>query len=105
MATHEVKIKIGKRNRFTYDKPRLLVGRGDTIKWKLKNNLPYGIIIKAAISPLNWSSKTATAGKWIAARVRRNAKPGRYLYGVGALRLRRLLFDDPEIIVRDPSRP
>ena len=135
MATHEVKIEIGKRNRredrikpkikerpivehtvnvtitkekkFEYDKHCVHVCGGHKITWKLiKRNkeLPFAIVIKAFVSPLDWGSAVASKGRMtIVGNVREDAKPGFYPYAVCAVDGGELLLDDPEIIVRRPG--
>jgi hypothetical protein len=103
MAEHKVNVSIGPEKKFKYGKECLCVVGGDTITWKLKNRFPYGIVIKALVSPLDWSFKMTAAGEVITAKVHKNAAPGLYLYGVGAFDGTELLFDDPEIIVRPPE--
>ena len=99
--THRVQIEV-KGRRFHYDIPCLCVKPGDRIEWKLKNRCPYGLVVKSPVSPLDWSFKTTGSGKKIAARVNRMAMPGFYPYAVGVYDGTRLLFDDPDIIVRRP---
>ena len=103
MVEHKVNVSIGPDKKFKYGKECLYVAGGDTIKWKLKNRFPYGIVIKALVSPLDWSYRMTAAGKEIIATVRKNAAPGLYPYGVGVFNGEELLFDDPEIIVRPPG--
>jgi hypothetical protein len=81
----------------------LCVWGGDTIKWKLRNKFPWGIVIKAPVSPLNWSYKMTGSGLEITATVLKGAQPGIYRYGIGAFDGKGLLFDDPDIIVRRPK--
>lgn len=102
MATHNVWIEIRPDKKFKYDVECLCVFPGDKIKWHLKNPYPFGIMVKALVSPLDCSYKVTGAGRVITARVRDDAEPGYYLYGVGAWDRQSLLFDDPEIIVRRP---
>lgn len=104
MAQHEVKITIRRNGRFSYNYPCLCVRRRDTIKWKLMREYPFGIMIKAVCSPLDKGFYVAAKGRTITAKVRRDAEPGYYPYGVGAYDGTKLLFDDPEIIVRRPGR-
>lgn len=104
MVEHKVNVSIGPDKKFKYGKECLCVTGGDTITWKLKNRFPYGIVIKAFVSPLNWSYRMTAAGKEIIAEVRKNAVPGLYPYGVSVFDGENLLFDDPEIIVRPPDR-
>ena len=101
MATHVVKIEI-RGEEFWYSNPCVHVQGGDTIKWKLANPLPYGIVIKAPVSPLKWRFKAARKNLWITGIVRATAHPGHYFYGVGAVSGQDILFDDPEIIVEQP---
>lgn len=104
MANHVVKIEIGRKGKFGYTRWHVLAGRGDTIKWKLANDYPYAIVMKASASPFTWMVKAAGKGKWIEGKVRANAAPGCYPYGVGAYNGHGLLFDDPEIIIKPPTR-
>jgi plastocyanin len=104
MVEHKVNVRIGPDKKFKYGKECLCVTGGDTITWKLKNRFPYGIVIKAFVSPLNWSYKITGAGNEITAKVLKNAVPGLYAYGLGTFDGKELLFDDPEIIVRPPDR-
>ena len=101
---HAVTFSI-KDGKFVYPQKMecLCVLGGDTIKWALRNRSPWGIVIKAPDSPLNWSFKIALDGTAIIATVRRNAVPGIYRYGIGAFDGRTLLFDDPDIIVKRPK--
>ncbi len=101
MATHVVNIKI-EGSEFWYTNCSVRVKPRDRIRWKLHNPFPYGVVIKAPISPLDWSFKLAGRNLWITGIVRVKARPGRYPYGVGAYNGRALLFDDPEIIVELP---
>lgn len=104
MVEHKVNVSIGPDKMFKYGKECLCVRGGDTITWKLKNRFPYGIVIKALVSPLDWSYKITGAGNEITAKVLKNAAPGLYAYGFGTFDGKELLFDDPEIIVRPPDR-
>jgi plastocyanin len=104
VTEHKVNVSIGPDKKFKYGKECLCVTGGDTITWKLKNKFPYGIVIKALVSPLDWSYKMTGKGEVITAKVRMTAAPGLYPYGVGAFDGEELLFDDPEIIVRPPDR-
>jgi hypothetical protein len=101
---HKVNVRIEDK-KFKYGKNQecFCVRGGDTIVWKLRNKFPYGIVIKAMVSPLNWSFKMTGSGGVITATVLKNAAPGIYLYGMGAFDGEGLLFDDPEIIVRPPA--
>jgi hypothetical protein len=99
---HRIVIDIGPRKKFTYSDPCVLVAPGDKIEWKLAKDFPYGIFVKAPISPLDWCFKTTGSGRKITATVSDNALEGHYPYGVGAFDGQALLFDDPEIIVRRP---
>ena len=65
MANHVVKIGIGRKGKFGYTRWHVLAGRGDTIKWKLANNYPYAIVMKASATPFAWMVKAAGKGKWI----------------------------------------
>lgn len=107
MAEHEVtehKVNISiKEKKFKYNKECLCVKRGDAITWKLNPKFPYGIVIKALASPLDWSHKMTGKGELIKAKVSKHAAPGIYRYAVGAFDGTELLFDDPEIIVRPPK--
>jgi plastocyanin len=102
ITEHKVNISI-KEKKFKYNKECLCVERGDTITWKLNPKFPYGIVIKALVSPLDWSYKMTGKGEVITAKVSKHAAPGLYPYGVGAFDGEELLFDDPEIIVRRPG--
>ena len=104
MVEHKVNVSIGPDKKFKYGKECLCVAGGDTIKWKLKNKFPYCIVIKALVSPLDWSYKITGAGTEITAKVLKSAAPGLYAYGIGTFDGTELLFDDPEIIVRPPDR-
>lgn len=101
MREHKVKVKIG-GSVFGYNRPVIRVKPGDKIEWTLKNDYPWGIVIKAPVSPLEWTFKMTGKGRKITARVGRLAAPGHYPYAVGAFDGKRMLFDDPEIIVRRP---
>jgi hypothetical protein len=103
VTEHKVNISI-KEKKFKYNKECLCVQRGDTIIWKLTPKFPYGIVIKALVSPLDWSHKITGKGEVIIAKVSRQAAPGLYPYAVGAFDGTELLFDDPDIIVRPPGR-
>jgi plastocyanin len=104
MEEHLVNVRIeGKKFLYSKDKECLCVHGGDTITWKLRNKFPYGIIIKALVSPLDWSYKVTGAGMEITATVRRNAAPGLYAYAIGTFDGAELLVDDPDIIVRRPG--
>jgi len=104
MDEHLVTVRIeDKKFKYSKNKECLCVNGGDTIMWKLRNKFPYGIVIKALVSPLNWSYKVTGAGMEITATVRRNAAPGLYAYAIGTFDGQDLLFDDPEIIVRRPD--
>jgi hypothetical protein len=99
---HKIEIAVEKK-KFKYNDPCICVERGDTIEWKLKNDFPYGIIIKAPVTPLDWCFKMTASGKKIVAVVRDDAPFGHYAYGVSAFDGAALLFDDPDIIVRPPG--
>jgi|GEM_PF-1107737 len=101
---HSVEVFIEERTKeFKYSEDCLCVRCGDMIKWRLLNKYHYGIVIKATVSPLDWSYKTTGPGMEIIARVKEDAVPGIYLYGFGAFSGKELLFDDPELIVRPPK--
>ena len=104
-ADHVVTVTIDK-GKFFYTKNAecLCVRWGETIKWRLRHKFPWGIVIKAPVSPLDWSYKIADGGVDIMATVLKGAQPGIYRYGVGAFDGKSLLFDDPEIIIRPPDR-
>jgi hypothetical protein len=105
MAEHKVNVGIGPDKKFKYSKNKecLCVYGGDTIKWKLHPKFPYGIVIKALASPLEWPYKMTGAGKEISVRVLKDAAPGLYSYAISAFDGTELLCDDPEIIVRPPD--
>lgn len=103
MAVRPIRIGIRTKRKFTYSDPRLVVHRGDTVKWKLKNNFPFAIFMKTLATPFTWKIKVARKGKWITGRIRENAAYRRYRYGAGAYNGRTLLVGDPEIIVRPPD--
>ena len=105
MEKHLVMVKI-KEKKFNYSKNKecLCVYGGDTIRWKLQNKFPYGIVIKTLVSPLDWSYKVTGAGKEITATVLKNAAPGLYPYAISTFDGTEMLLDDPEIIVRPPDR-
>ena len=104
-ADHPVKIWI-EAEQFKYSKNAecLCVKGGETIEWKFRSlALPFGIVIKAPVSPVNWSYKMTEKGGAITATVLKNAAPGIYRYGVVAWNGSGLIFDDPEIIIKPPK--
>jgi plastocyanin len=103
MDEHLVTVRIEDK-KFLYRKNKecLCVYGGDTITWKLRNKFPYGIVIKALVSPLNWSYRVTGAGMEITATVRKNAAPGLYPYAISTFDGTDMLLDDPEIIIRRP---
>ncbi len=104
MEEHLVTVRIeDKKFMYGRNKECLCVKGGDTITWKLRNKFPYAIIIKAPVSPLNWSYKVTGAGMEITATVRKTAEPGLYAYAIVTFDGTDLLIDDPEIIVRRPG--
>ena len=101
---HVVKVQI-KDRKFIYTGHMecLCVYPGDTIKWVLRNKLPYFVIIKALVSPLDISCKITGAGEEIKAKVYKGAAPGIYAYAIGTHDEKGLLIDDPEIIIKPPK--
>lgn len=97
------------RKKFKYgehdEKKSLHVLPGDTIKWTLKDKeaSPFSIVIKALVSPLDWSSKSAAGGDEIVGIVQPGADPGLYPYAFSAFIKDQLLVDDPEIIIPPPK--
>lgn len=105
-AEHAVGIRIeGKKIKYSKNAECLCVYPGDTITWKLRQKFPYGIMIKALISPLDIKYQIKPQGGEIKAKVLKNAAPGIYSYAVGAFDGAELLIDDPDIIVRPPDHP
>jgi plastocyanin len=102
MAEHVIRVGV-REKAFKYNKECFCVDPGDTIIWKFHPKLPFGIVIKALISPLNWSHRASGPGKDIVANVRKGAAPGLYRYAVGTFDGQELLIDDPEIIVKPPK--
>jgi plastocyanin len=101
MTEHKVYVRV-KERKLEYNRECLCVFPGDTIKWKLSKKCPFGIVIKALASPLDWCHKTSVTGEEITAKVLKDAAPGLYPYAFGAFIGTELLIDDPEIIVRPP---
>ncbi len=105
MPEHKVIVKISKKKKFGYNRHCVHVCPGDTITWILDAAPPFAIIVKALDSPLDWGSAVLLKGaKMIVGKVREDAKPGFYPYGICAVYEGELLLDDPEIIVRPPDR-
>ncbi len=101
---HEVRARIkAKRIALPEDKEHLCVHRGDTITWRIEKDVPFSVIIKSLVSPLDWSSKTAAAGQAIVGRVKKDAAPALYPYAICAVSEKELLVEDPEIIVLPPA--
>ncbi len=103
MKTHRVFFDVDKAGKFKYNLPKLVVNRKDKIVWKCRKKYPFGLVIKAARSPLNWSGRVAQAGGQITAAVRMNAAPGRYRYAVTIHDGKRLRMNDPDIILKPPE--
>jgi hypothetical protein len=104
MATHQVKVKISATKKFGYNKHCIHACAGDTIEWVVDKQPPFAIIIKAFVSPLDWDSAVLRRGElMIVGRVREDAEPGFYPYGLCAFDGTDLLLDDPEIIIRRPD--
>lgn len=99
---HKVRIKVGRT--FDYGTNACIrVKRNDKIEWELKHSFAWGIVVKAPITPLDWSFKRVGKGQKIRATVRRTAGPGCYPYAVIVFNGKELLIDDPDIIVRPPD--
>lgn len=99
----KVRIRITGRTFDYFGRETIEVKRGDKIEWTLTNEFPWGIVIKAPVSPFDWTVRMTGAKKTITARVNASAAPGHYPYAVGAWNGKTLLFDDPEIILRPPT--
>jgi len=105
MPNHNIKISVV-RKRIKYDRESVDVGQGDTITWKMdtKDEMPFSIIVKSFISPLEWGTAVSPKGKKsIVGTVRADAEPGYYHYGTSVWDGTDLLADDPEIIVKPPK--
>jgi plastocyanin len=103
MAKHTVTIEIVKK-KLNYDKHCLHVDQGDEIAWKVKDAPPFAVIVKAFVSPLDWSyAVKGKDRKSIVGTVRSDAEPGFYPYGVCVIDGPDLIVDDPEIIVKPPK--
>jgi len=110
-GAHEVTIEVALRKRLKSawkkvkaDPDSLIVDKGDKITWKMKkNDGPFLVVIKSQESPLDWSIRAAEKGKKITGRVREDARPGRYPYGIGAVDGTEFVYDDPEIIIKLPG--
>lgn len=103
MATHKVMIDVDSQGNFSYSDPVIVVNPGDKIKWKCKKEYWYGIFLKSYFSPLDKKHYVAGPKKEINARVLASAPEGTYPYGVGVYNKKKLLLDDPEIIVERPQ--
>lgn len=103
-AEHVVGIRIeGKKLKLGKNAECLCVRPGDQITWKLRNKLPYFVMVKALVSPLDIGYEIKPQGGEIKARVLANAVPGLYAYAVGAFDGEEILIEDPDIIVRPPD--
>jgi len=102
MENHVIGVRIEKKKFLFGAKECLCVQRGDTIKWTLRRKLPFSVVVKALVSPLNWSCKAVAGGQEIIATVKRDAAPGLYTYAFSAFDGEDLLIEDPEIIIRPP---
>lgn len=100
---HRVRMDVAFNRQIFYDQETILARPGDTIEWSLDKDLPFGIIIKAVISPLDAGSYTAQAGNTIQAVVREDASPGYYPYAMTVSNGQEIIVVDPEIIVRPPK--
>ncbi len=105
--TYKVNVRY-ERKKFRYgdhdEKKSLHVFPGDTIKWTFEDGAaPFSVVIKALVSPLEWSSKSGAGKDGIVGVVQAGAAPGLYLYAFSAVINDQLLVDDPEIIVPPPT--
>ena len=102
---HVVKVQI-KDGEFIYTGHMecLCVYPGDTIKWVLRNKLPYFVIIKALVSPLDISCKITGAGEETQSQgaIRAPLRGSTHTRSAPTTG-RTLLIDDPEIIIRPPK--
>jgi len=100
--THVVTVTV-KGGAVTYDKPSIRVNGGDTIVWRLDGPLPFGVVVKALDSPLDWASAVAPRpGLPLEARVRLDAAPGLYPYALCVCSGDMLVIDDPDFIIPPP---
>jgi hypothetical protein len=107
MADHKVNIIITEKGKLRCEPRQVRVDPRDAITWSLQKKYPFGIMVKFPFTPLIkhfcLSSLKAEADKKVVAKVLSCAPPGHYPYGVGAYDGRKLLVEDPEIIVRPPG--
>lgn len=107
VKTYVVEVRY-ERRKFRYgendEKKSLHVLPGDTIKWRFKTDeAPFSVVIKALVSPLDWSSMTSADKAEIVGVVQPGAYPGLYPYAFSAFIGDQLLVDDPEIIIPPPK--
>lgn len=107
MADHKVLISVTRNGRLKCVPLHVKVKAGDSIVWAINKYYPFGIVVKSPFTPLEkhfyLSGLKPSAPKPIKARVLTGAPPGHYPYGVGAFNGKKLLIEDPEIIVRPPA--
>jgi hypothetical protein len=107
MADHTVNIFVTGAGQLKCVPLHVKVKWRDSITWLLHKKYAFGIMVKSPFTPLEKHLylsplKPRTPNK-IKARVLNYAPPGHYPYGVGAFDGRKLLVEDPEIIVRPPG--
>jgi plastocyanin len=103
MAEHLVTVRLNKK-KFEYNTHCVHVCPGDTITWRFRTEIPFALMVKDFISPLDWSSAVLPKGETtIVGKVLEDAEYGFYPYGVCAYDGGELLLDDPEIIVKPPK--
>jgi hypothetical protein len=107
MADKNVDVSLNTAGQFDYSQRSVGAYRGDRIIWKVKKkdqNVPFAVIIKASVTPLEKNSYQLLPGaNKIEGIVRDDAEPGSYPYAVCVVDGTNLLMDDPEIIIRPPK--
>ena len=107
MADRKVLISVTRTRRLKCTPAQVRVKPGERIVWAVKKNYPFGVMVKSPFTPLDrhfyLSGLRPSSPKVIKARVLSGAPPGHYPYGVGVFDGKKLLVDDPEIIVKRPG--
>jgi hypothetical protein len=107
MADKNVDVSLSLARQFDYSERSIGAYRGDKIIWKVKKkdqNLPFAVIIKASVTPLEKSYYELLPGaNKIEGIVRDDAEPGAYPYAMCVADGTNVLVDDPEIIIRPPK--
>lgn len=97
MPTHRIAIQVGRGGaRCVPDSVR--VKRRDTVRWTCARG-PYEVRF-GWDSPFPDVSYSGQKGRAASAKVRRDACPGRYKYFVAVYDGRKVVTDDPDIIIR-----